>query len=519
MFERSRAGAAAFILGSPLDKSSNAINKNSASSVRRTTVLRSIEAHYYMSFRLFRSVCLFLSVAATACQAANYYVTQSGAGSADGSSAANAWSVSAFNASKKPTGGDTVAFSGTITSTVTPGVGGTGNGSSRLTLSFSGATLNTANPRIQVSNINYLNLLGGTFGTASSGTLVSLSGQNHDLTISNWTHTGSTTSTAGFISASYAYNLEVSNNQMDNIRSLIGGDTIYNHDLVIKNNYARTSLNTTDQTDIIVFGDAYNVTIQGNKLIQRTEGNANTRHNDIIQCYQKGGSNAGSPTNWTICYNWIELDVASGSGDNSWMMMEAMSGDPAAKIYDNVFVGKPNTAGNNGVNPNSNNSNAVFYFYNNTVAPEGGPQNVIRPQAPGTWYMQNNAGEAPSTMGGTFVGAIGMTMGGTWDYNVFYNFTDASSKTAGSHGSTNVDPQFNSYSGFDFTPRAGSPLIGKGNSGLGSQYAQGIAPGATWPNPALVQRPAGAWDIGAYQTSGSATVVPPSNVKTVPTVK
>src|SRR6516162_10288306 len=97
--------------------------------------------------------------------AKNYYVTASGAGAHTGNDLADAWSLATYNQKTSPTGGDTVFFSGTFTSTVTIRTSGTGNGASRLTLDFSAATLNTAMPRIACNSQNYLNVNGGTLGT------------------------------------------------------------------------------------------------------------------------------------------------------------------------------------------------------------------------------------------------------------------------------------------------------------------------------------------------------------------
>lgn len=78
-------------------------------------------------------IVLFLLFASTG-WATNYYVTQSGAGSQNGTSLANAWSVSAFNNSSnwsttenasKIDPGDTVYFSGTFTDEVKPAGSGT----------------------------------------------------------------------------------------------------------------------------------------------------------------------------------------------------------------------------------------------------------------------------------------------------------------------------------------------------------------------------------------------------------
>jgi hypothetical protein len=457
--------------------------------------------------------------------AKSYYVTQSGTGT--GTTSSSPWSVAAYNASGAPTGGDFVYFSGPITSTIVPKTSGTANGTSRLTLDFSAATLNTANPRININGKNYLNLFGGgswsngvftqagVFGPGSQQ-LVTFNGSvSNDVTVSGFYYVGGTTDVASFVYTNSVSNLVVENNYMDNVRNFCGGDQTLTHDIVIRNNYARTSLNITDQTDIVSFGDAYNVTIEGNKFIQRTEGNTVARHNDVIQCYQKGGSNAGSPYGWIIRYNWFELSVATGSGDTSWFMLESMSnvsGIPACKIYSNVFNGTAtDTASNNGLAPNSNQSTATFYFYNNTVIRRAGPDNTVRFLSPGVLYARNNVGYNPTGAGGTYLSWT-MSAGATWNYNWFYNW-NASATYKGANGGS-ADPKFLDIANGELSTQSGSPLQNSGDSSIGSEYSQGIAPGAKWPNPALATRSAGSWDIGAYQSSGAAPVTPPTNAVT-----
>ncbi len=431
--------------------------------------------------------------------AASYYVTQSGAGSQNGSSPSNAWSVSAFNSSRTPSGGDTVNFSGNFSSTVTPATSGTGNGTSRLTLNFAGATFNSG--AIVISGCSYLNINGGTFatgdtGSSANGALIDFNATpSHDITVNGWTFTGTNTGTTDFISCYYCYNLTVTNNHMDNICHFILGDSTLNHDLTIQGNYARSNVNTSVQTDIITIADAYNVTISSNQIIHRTPGAASVNHNDCIQTYEKGGSNAAAPTNWTVCYNWIELQVYSGSGDNSWMMMENMGGTTAIQIYGNVFVGT-GPIGNNGVCFDSNSSGSNFYFYNNTIIRHAGPDNTVRFLSPGTIFFRNNVMEADAGVSGTFV-VLSMTAGSAWDYNFFYNATPQTD-CAGPHGSTTKNPLFNNYAGNDFSLSPSSPLIGAADKTIGTIFGQGIVQGSVWPGPTLVAR--SSWDVGAYQS-------------------
>jgi len=227
--------------------------------------------------------------------AATYYVTQSGAGNHDGASAANAWSLSDFNGSSTPGSGDTVQFSGTLTSTLIPASNGAGNGASRLRLDLSNATLNAG---IRVNSRAFLTIVGGT----TTGTVDFAGGKSHDITIDHWTYTGPNNGTATWIYANYVYNLLVSNCTIDNVNGLIFGDSTSNHDITISGCYARSSTNTTEQTDIIKFGDCGNVVVEKCKLINRAPGDPSIRHNDVIQNYQKGGSGSGQPTNWIIRY-------------------------------------------------------------------------------------------------------------------------------------------------------------------------------------------------------------------------
>lgn len=454
-----------------------------------------------------------LLLSASLLKAATYYVTQSGAGSGDGSSAANAWSLASFNGSSKPTGGDTVNFTGTFTGTVSPASNGTGNGTSRLRLDLTKATLNSANPRVRIVGKAFLTVVGGTLGDGSNGNLIdfgsSTGGVSHDITIDSWTFNGTNVS-AGvntFLLLNYCYNLTVSNCTWTNGAMFISGDSTLNHDILITGCDATSSKNTSAQTDVLHVGDAADFTIEKCRLINRAPGDPSVRHNDVIQNYQKGGSNPGNPTNWVIRYNWIEMQQTTGSGDASWIMFQSMNGDPALKIYSNVFVGNT-TTGNNGIMV-SRNTGGKYYLYNNTIIRHNKPDNTVRYLDAGTMYMRNNVGMADAGVGGTFV-SITMTQGGS-DYNFWYRFGTTG---AGPNGSTSKDPLFTNYAGNDFSLQPASPLRGAGDSTIGAEYNTGIAPGAQWPNPTLASR-AASWDVGAYVgTAGPAPSPTPSPTPT-----
>ena len=244
--------------------------------------------------------------------AANYYVTQSGAGSGSGTSPGNAWSVATFNAGTTPASGDTVIFTGMITSTIVPKKSGASG--SPITLDFSAATLNTASPRIQITSQSFLNLLGGVMG-AGDGTMIDFNNQtSHDIFIANWNCPNTPGSLAGFVHGWACYNLTISNCVCLGYEQLYFGATTNSHDVTIINNKIVGSTNIIDQTDLIFIGDEQNVLIQGNYLQQNAPGDqASGRHNDCIQTFQGGESASGAPSGWVA--------ATTGLSKTMWAVM------------------------------------------------------------------------------------------------------------------------------------------------------------------------------------------------------
>lgn len=461
----------------------------------------------------------------------NYYVTQSGAGAADGT-VGNPWSVATYNSSgSAPTAGDTVYFTGTITSTITLASSGTGNGASRVNFDFSGATLNTANPAINVNGRDYANLLGGglwSAGTFTPGCIVGArdagafefiisfnNATSNDVTVSGFQDilsANSATSYHSFMWTNHVTNLVVTQNYVKYCANFILGDKVLSHDLTLSNNYVETNINTVGQSDIIFLGDAYNVTIEGNKFIHNTPGaNIDGRHNDIIQSYRNGGSDAAYPTGWVIRYNWFESKNASlnSDGNSSISQMESMDGASALKVYGNVFVGIAGSTATNGFDVYGGVAPTV-YFYNNTfISSSGAPGNATT-FTTGTLYNRNNIYmDDTTTYSGT---ATTWTMteaggGNGWDYNYFYRW-NTQTNPAGGNGSSVTDPLLTNLGTKDYSLQSGSPCKGTGDSTIGAEYNQGIAYGATWPNPTLVTRTV-AWDIGAYQFIAGVGVTAP----------
>lgn len=433
---------------------------------------------------------------------AQYFVKQNASGTGDGLSLVNAWSLATFNGSVIPVGGDTVFFSGTFTSTVIPSCNGIS--SARIILDFTAATLTTATPRVNFNGRSFLTFNGGTISpNGSSGNIFDFNNiQAHDITINGWTYTGPAGGLELFLWSDYCFNLTVSNNTVDNVSGLWNGDTILTHDVLILNNFARTSVNTATQTDVIRVGDASNVTIQGNKLINQAPGASAGNHNDCIQCYIKGGGNAGNPHNWIVRYNWVEILQNSGSGDNSWTIFQNLDLNPAMKVYGNVFVGT-GSVGNNGLTFSFGTAAGVYYVHNNTFIRHNSPDHTVEFLSPGTANYKNNVMQSGTTTNGSQWFVNTMTVG-AFDHNFFY-LSDGSAG-AGTGGSTALNPLFTNVAGNDFSTQASSPLRNAGDPSIGPEYNQGIAFGATWPNPTLVTRSLGAWDIGAFQNSSGGPI-------------
>jgi hypothetical protein len=459
-------------------------------------------------------------------QAANYYVTQSGAGNRDGSSAANAWSVSDFNASTRPTGGDSVFFTGILSSGLNPSASGTS--AAQLLLDLKEATLSTT---VTINSKNYLTLKGGT-SAMTSGTAIKPTSANH-LVVEKWAFQNSDiNSWPTFSYSSYCTNLEFRDCRISNcgyawLGNNDSGILITGCDVISSQN---GTTNTGNQTDLVHLGGAQNVTIEKSKIILRAPGSAKAgsdgsyRHNDVIQTFATGGSNGKAPRDWTIRYCWIENQNVSpaSDGNSSWLMIEAQGG--YFKIYSNVFVCPGNAGGiNNGVHMGSGKAAGDQHvFYNNTVVKKGNAPgaaisyndaNKPAGQGNGTLFCVNNIAYCPLTGANQGSTANNLRIGQISN-NFWYNFSNHPSNVGaippGPGGSSTTDPGFVSFDGNDFSLAPNSPCRGAGDNSLGAEYNQGIAPGATWPNPTVVNR-TGAWDVGAYVSNAGP---PPSPTPT-----
>jgi len=386
-----------------------------------------------------------------------------------------------------------------------------------------------------MNNKNFITLNGGnsiaaptgaaTFA-AFNGTQITCKNSNgsaqtgHDFTIQGFIYTGPTAGTGDFFQGGRCTNVLIQNNWADNLSHLVNYFQGSVSNITVLNNFGRTSTDTTTDNDVIQIADSINVTIQGNKLVDQAPGNSvPASHNDVIQTFQSGSTPSQKPSNWIIRYNWIETAQQVGSGGNtSWTEMQNFTGQPAAQVYGNVFVGNavPQAGGNGFVFHSGTNASDTYYVYNNTFWAHQAPLNPIRlgvGDGPGTLFLRNNAAGDDTTGQGiqaTFLA------GATWDNNAFYQYSNCSSTFIGSNGSCSLTPAaFASTSGNNFSAASGSVLISAGDSSIGAAYNQGIAPGATWPNPALNTRVTGAWDVGAFQQGTTTAVSPPTSLTAV----
>jgi hypothetical protein len=416
---------------------------------------------------------------------------------------------------------------------VMPNTSGTGNGAGRLTLDFTGscggcsAVTMSGDPAVRLNAKNFITLNGGIVATSSTQMVSINNTVCHDITMNGMTHTGvgGTTQVDGlfdaFGSSASATFITISNNVCENC--VYGyNDSTRNHDILITGNYIATPPNTSGQTDVIAMGDAYNITIEKNILINRAPGSStNSRHNDVIQTFRSGATPNANPTNWVIRYNWIQRAENDGSGGNmSWMEMEQLTGQPALQVYGNVFVGGiVSWNGGNGISiHNTISSSDRFYVYNNTFYVHANPLNPLRlgegdGSAQAVLFFRNNVMSSDGSISGD-APQVTMTAAATWNDNYFFNWGQCSSTVSGANGSCSANPLFTNTSSSDFSTQAGSPLQNAGDSTIGAAYNQGICPGAKWPNPTLCARSAGNWDVGAYQaSSGSVSgLVPPTGL-------
>ena len=406
--------------------------------------------------------------------AENIYVSQSGGG--DGSSCVSTQSASWFNtsgnwANPKVSGkigpGDTVYFCGTITTDLH--VQKSGSDGNYIVLD--GSTATNLNLKFFIESVSYITLQNAPFYNLAD---------NHDA--------------IHLTTTSYVL---VQNNHVENC----GGRPLFleaGHDHVtIKNNFLQNAIGNADLTtenDVIGVHRATNLIIEGNYLYDQS---ANTNHVDTIQTWCTFDQE--NCHDWDIRYNMLILD-AGGDPDKSWLMFSNIGANFYA--YGNVFIG---VSGASGAIPFQFSSTGAYetFTYNNTFVSKTGVHYGCL-YAVGPWgdYKNNIYYQTESTSN------MYCTSGSnTFSYQDAYQAA-GSNNSPSCTGCIQTDPLFVNYAANDFSLQSASPARGTGtNLGSGGgihTFDYGIAPGAKWPNPTLVQR-TGNWDMGAY------VYVPPSN--------
>lgn len=416
------------------------------------------------------------------------YVSEAGTGA--GTSCSSPRSVSWFGtsanwATPKQAGkigpGDVVRLCGTISSRFT--LQGNGTSGNYITIDGASATLGV-NVTFTMNNRSWWLIRNVTWQNGSNDTLFEIGGGSNGI---------------------------VDNARADVMNGPVAFLWQYNatgrpDQITIRNGFFRTSNADfgNNQFDMIFSEGATNVTIEGSYLEMRAGGAGASAHDDVVQTWQKGGTNGGPPGNWTIRNNWIVMNSAA-TNDRSWLMLESLTG--TNDIYGNVFLGIQGASEANGISACCNQSGVVFNIYDNTfVAKNGASNNVLNLAGSGTANIRNNIFH----LGGQ------TALTGDMAKNRSNNHWFGSSIPSCSGGSGEVcgsDPMFTNYAGNDFSLRSTSTAKGTGTN-LGTKYGSGVAPGSAWPNPTLVPR-SGTWDKGAFQGSGGSSTLPsaPSNLR------
>lgn len=414
--------------------------------------------------------------------AETFGISQTGGGS--GASCASPQSVAFFNtsgnwANPKQSGkigpGDTVLLCSTITGSLT--LQNSGSSGSPITIDGTSATLGTS-MGFNTNNKSWWIIQHVVWTTGANTTPIVVSGGSNGI-IDDARADGVN---AGVIVT------------FSQFTGTVRPDT-----MVLKNSFLRTGNTDYGDTehDVVTTEGSTNVIVEGNYFEMRAGGTGASAHDDCLQTFEKGGTSAGPPGNWTMRYNYFVMNSAV-QNDRSWMILESLTG--TINIYGNVFVGIQGANSANGLGVSGNAAGIVFNVYDNTfVAKSGSTNNLLNFVAPGTLNLRNNIIYAPSQV--TLTGSMTVSR----SFNHWFGSSIPS--CAGETGSLcGTDPLFTDFTNNVFSLQSGSPDRGAGTN-LGSPYNTGIAYGATWPAPATVARPS-TWDRGAYQFVAAASAPP-----------
>ena len=452
---------------------------------------------------LLLSACCMLFHAPAAPGEEVIHVAQSRRGAGTGADSASARSVVWFNSphhwgdgAGRIGRGTTVRFHGTIATSVD--VQGNGSRSRPIILDFSDSILNAPDEiQIELNGHDHISVVNATFSeTVTSGSLIHLGGYSENITISGCRYQGPALSTVTAILHQCGSNTTIEGNTFVNVSCGVRGDRIHNHDIAIRDNTFVGSTRGEEQ-DIIKFGDAYNVLIEGNHLVIRKANSADNprddSHVDGIQSYKKGGSDAGYPYNWTISRNTIELD-SDNPHHRSWTMLEGMTG--RLNIVSNVFIGTRGGLSANGLNVNGGRSGLRAHIYNNTFVAKEGPNHIIAVRGDGRFDFKNNIVYSMKP-GGTVVKSPlpeslersnNLYFGG----GLFAGLNAQDWAAAETGSLLNVDPLFADLDADDYRLQRGSPAIDAG------------APVDVAKDRDGTVRPQGnAYDIGAFESAAA----------------
>lgn len=418
-------------------------------------------------------------VSSAICSANDVYMAQNAGGAGDGSSCANARAVSFFNSSGNWGAGSTQIGPGTVVhlcGTVTTNLTFQTNGASGnpVVLDGTGAILN-AGVTVATSYWTIQNVTWATSFPTSGATVISVMGAAFGTITGNTLDVNAPAPVIGLRQTSSA--------------------TALAHDIVISNNFIRNAASSAAvQADLLTTEGSYNITVQGNRFEMRAMDNNN--HDDCIQTWEKGGSSAGPPHDWTIRYNLFVMNTPS-TNNKSWTMLEGFTGK--MDIYGNVFLGIVGASSGNGINFNSNQGSMVANIYDNTVVSKNnGPNNILSLQGSGTFNVRNNI--VYSTSAGSAFGG-----NATRDHNLWFGPGSPSCNATEICGR---NPMFTDFAGNDFSLLPSSPAVGTG-ANLGNVYNRSPLEGSNWPNPMIGTRPAtGPWDMGGFVDSSGATTAP-----------
>ena len=268
-------------------------------------------------------------------------------------------------------------------------------------------------------------------------------------------------------------------------RASTGYDTVQN--CYIAND---TTITEDVQMDGIDIGDANNMMIQNNTIINRSvgEGAKLLSHNDCVEWYAGGGSPSAGPSKITMRYNTFIINTPKN--DNvSWNMLE--NSTDSIWIYDNLYVAIRGGRSGNGLNINSSGAGAKIFICNNTFVAIGGGENLFRlsPSSARLWFKNNIIYDSTS------VGTMTQTYSNdsvVASNNCYYSIGTPSKWTITETGSITGNPKFNDKSS-NWGLQSSSPCI---NAGVDAPL------GAVYVTDYLRLLRVSPWDIGAIEHGG-----------------